>query len=894
MVEIRPDRRTLIETAINQARAGAPRLLCINGASGMGKTTHLRAAIDAAVGFRVLEASCDEVAYRPAYGLFERLGVPPPVTDRGTPQEPAVAAQSLRRVIEAEADGPPLIIAVDDAQWADSESLEALRLVLERAAGDRLLVMVANRAVPGREHTPWPQHNLDPEAVTVLTLDGIGLVEAGEVIRGAVGWNRCPDDLVERLWLHTDRNPMHLASLVRQYSADELIQRTALPAPQDVARDLSVRLAAMDIEAARLLRAVAVTGAMWIDRLEAVAVAQIDDPSAAFAFLNDAGLLVVRSDAPLADVRIVHALVRAAVYQSTPAAERRAMHERASHVALSTMHRLEHAVAAASRRDEPLALRLEEAALAAHLEPDYRREAQLWQWASQLSASVAGRERRWLESQLATVLARDTRAVRAHLQEFAGVGDEARREVLMAWLLVVEHRIADARRTLESLSSDALGKADYVVRRRWRVLTAWTMLASGYPAESIQALLDQLPVVTELDPAERPFYVRAAGEIARGRMDAEHWRRDLNTVPIDARATPMEETDNLSWRGAVYALSGQASEARRDLSEVASRIRGGRVDTLNGVPHALHSFSLWLDGEFDRALIEQQAATELSPGALHPLVQAMLPLIPTVRGDFTRADALLDESRAVLVDLPWHVPVSVLVVATVARLHAGDDDAARAACLPRLRAHFGGELTAPNYGSGALWQLHLALARIWAGELDAVEGHLKAIETDLVAPAWSSWCRPWLSGLRSERAGRFRDAHRLLKESIAAFTGDLPLYRGHVQADLARVSALAGDSECAARSSEEATRIYSGLGATAYLNRLPVAATVDPLATLSDREREVAALLLSGFSYAQIAQELYVTRSTVAFHLSRIYAKAGVESRHQFTQQVRLARSGGR
>jgi len=60
-----------------------------------------------------------------------------------------------------------------------------------------------------------------------------------------------------------------------------------------------------------------------------------------------------------------------------------------------------------------------------------------------------------------------------------------------------------------------------------------------------------------------------------------------------------------------------------------------------------------------------------------------------------------------------------------------------------------------------------------------------------------------------------------------------------------------------------------------------------PLAPLSEREREVVALLLEGLSYAQIAKEPYVTRSTVAFHLSNTYAKTGTTSRHELVQLVR-------
>ncbi|HMR50240.1 MAG TPA: LuxR C-terminal-related transcriptional regulator [Arachnia sp.] len=906
MVDIRPVRRELIDSAVADARAGRPRLLRIEGASGMGKTTHLRTALDAARGFRIIESDCDERPYRKAYGLLERLGVPRTVTERGDPHAPAVAAQSLRRVIDTD-DDRPLAIAVDDAQWADHESLEAIRLVLERAVSDRLLVIVASRPLPVGEPAPLLGHGAASMTGSLLTLDGIDRHEAGELVRAVMHGAVCPDDLLERLWQHTDRNPMHLASLVTQYGLDRLAALTDLPAPREVAQDLNARLAAMDADAARLLRATAVAGSSWVDRFDAAAIAQVDDPSSALALLHDSGLIVTRSAEPLADIRVAHALVRAAVYQSTPPAERRAMHRRASQVVLPAMQRLEHAVAASERRDEALSNQLEDAALAAHQQADHRRESQLWQWASQLTASLAERERRWLESQLATVLARDTRAARARLEEVGDVGDVARRDVLMAWLLVVENRIANARHTLEAMTPDTLDQADPEVLTRWRTLMAWTMLASGYPTEPIRVLLDELPGVADLDRALRPFYRRAAGEIALRSMDADHWRQDLTAIPADARTTPMDDTDKLAWRGAVYAVSGFVAEARRDLSETVSRIRSGRVDGANGVPHALHGLALWLDGEFERTCIELQAATALSPATLHPLVQAVLPLIPAVRGDLARADALLGETEAVLVDLPWKVPVSVHVLARIARLHAGQDAAARAACLPRLRARFGADVASPDHPGQPLGQLHLGLAHIWAGDLDNVEAHLAAIETDLIVPAWSRWCRPWLSGLRSERAGRLDEARRFLDAAVAAFTSELPLYRGHVHADLARVSALTGDQDAAARSTDRARQLYAGLGATVYLaeSRDPrlrnpglrdvaPASGDDPLGSLSDREREVAALLLSGFSYAQIAEELYVTRSTVAFHLGRIYAKTGVESRHQFIRQVRMAQPAAR
>lgn len=891
MLLIRPARRTLIEAAISDVRAGRPRLLRIEGASGMGKTTHLRAVLDAARGFRTLEAACDEASYRPAYGVLEKLGVPRTITDKGVPHSPAVAAQSLRRLIDQKSTDGPLVLAIDDAQWADCESLDALRLVLERIAGDRLLVVVAHR--PFQDPSSWQRYCDGPGAATVLALEGIDRDEATEIVQHTAPDAGFSGDLIDRLWRHTDRNPLYLASLVQQYTAEDLAESSDLPAPREVARDLNDRLASMDADAGRLLRAIAVVGSSWVDRLDAAAIAGIEDPSSAFALLDDSGLLVARTAVPLADVRIVHALVRAAVYQSTPHAERRGMHAHAATLLVSPMQRLEHAVAAADQRDDRLAARLEQAAAVAHESSDYHREAQLWRWASQLSASVAERERRWLESQLATVLARDTPSVRARLAEIGWAEDVPRRTVVQAWLLIAENRIAEARRALEALRPEAVAGAEPLVRTRLLVLKAWTMLTSGYATPRIQAVLAQVGEQADLDPAVRPLYLRTAGQLAARGFDFDHLQKDFDAVPTEASTTPMRETDRLAWRGAVYALCGFAWEARRDLSEVVSRVRGGHTDAASGVNHALYGFALWLDGEVERAGIELQAAADLASDRLHPLVQAVFPLVPTVRGDFERADALLGESEAVLRDLPWHEAVSVLIQAQIVRLHAGDDEPARRTYLAQLRARFGPDVTSAGNAVGAIWHLHIALARVWAGELDEVEDHLVGIETDMIVPAWSVWCRPWLSGLRSERAGDLDAARVLLADAVAALNPELPLYRGHVHTDFARVSARLGFADAAARSADEARSLYSRLGAAPYLTasdarREAPAPQADPLHPLSDREREVAALLLSGFSYAQIAEELYVTRSTVAFHLGNIYAKTAVQSRHQF---IRLARS---
>jgi DNA-binding CsgD family transcriptional regulator len=166
-------------------------------------------------------------------------------------------------------------------------------------------------------------------------------------------------------------------------------------------------------------------------------------------------------------------------------------------------------------------------------------------------------------------------------------------------------------------------------------------------------------------------------------------------------------------------------------------------------------------------------------------------------------------------------------------------------------------------------------------------------QVDLLAP-WAGAASSWFRGLVCEARGDGAGALTHLSAAVAADL-DLPLYRAHLLADHARLAHLLSrpNADSSLRQAEE---IYDRLGALPYLQRVrairsaPVDGPVPTLAggvSLTEREQDVLTLLVTGMSYAQISRELFITQSTVGYHLGNVYGKASVSSRHELTDLAR-------
>jgi DNA-binding CsgD family transcriptional regulator len=851
--------------------------------------------------FNVLEADGQESAYHESFDLLRQLGVRGDRSPGGTFGDPLVATQRLRDLVDTLSPAGPVLILVDDLQWADHESVESLYWLVHRAQGDRMLVVLGSRPESPGSAGAWRRLMRQAARGPVLSLTGLSFAQATATVL-AVDPSAGPD-AVRRLWEHCARSPFHLDSLLRQYGFAELAAMRSLPAPSELAARTKTKLSGYALDVVALVHASAVLGYSWQALPRLAALGQVDDPAGAREALVEAGLLVARMPEMTSPLRTSHALARAAIYQSIPYARRRQLHLRAAEQAGTVMESLEHRVAAADHYDDALAAELGQAAQTAHAAGDFRQAGQMFRWASELSSDAAVRNRRWLDAVIDMILARDVAWVRQQLAAVQSAPDLARRAVIRGLMFGVEKRWLDAWATYTSVSAVVLDQADSVTRYRLLVLTAWSMICAGLDLEELAQLLTLAANELTPDRALIGNVIFARGMLGLRRSDAAALDETFDSIPARSSDTPLQLTYKLAWRGSVHAFWGNAAASEADLAEVTTRIRTGVGDNSDGIYNGLLAFARWQNGSWNLADVEMRIARDHVVGQPHPMLRAIEPVLHAGRGDFGQADKELREAADVLAVMPWREPVHLYVISYVARLHAGADPEAQQMGLQHLRSAFGDSiLTVPGF-TGALWIIHLAIAAIWAGDLDRARELTRQGERQPHPPRWMEWAPHWVRGLAAETTGAIEQARLHLDAAVAGLTDDLPLYRAHVLADHARVATLQHDDTAARRSLDAAGQLYRVLGAVPYLARLNETADpprsgslveVDALSALTDRERDVATLLVSGLTYAQIARDLYVTRATVGFHTGRIYAKTGVTSRAELIDLLRSGTPGRR
>ena len=194
-----------IAEVITRVEAGQPWLVAIEGDSGMGKTALARRLLAEAPGLRVLQARADQAEADLDFGIVDQLLQ----SGRGSLSGGWAGQRDLivRRGRAAAGGGGraagrgPVAIVVDDLQWADRRSVEALTFMLRRLSVDPVLAVLIYRGPGDRLGEAAQRMLLSVENRLFVPLGGLHLEEVAS-LAAALGTG-LDEEAVQRLYQGT-------------------------------------------------------------------------------------------------------------------------------------------------------------------------------------------------------------------------------------------------------------------------------------------------------------------------------------------------------------------------------------------------------------------------------------------------------------------------------------------------------------------------------------------------------------------------------------------------------------------------------------------------------------------------------------------------------------------
>lgn len=336
---------------VASAQAGHGRLALIDGPAGIGKTTLLDAACATAsdAGLDVVIARASELTQDVPYGIVRQLfrsrdalrgmaAHAAPVFDDAATGKPASADRSaavlhgLYWLAVGAAERRPLLIAVDDAHWADAPSLGFLHYLALRLDDLPIAVAIACREEIDRDLL---RRLAVAPVADILRPRPLSRRATAELVRSRLGAEGDPE-FCDACHAAAGGIPFLLGELLSALAAHgvaptgDRASRIAGLAPRAVSRQVLVRMAALEPAATRLARAIAVLGP-GAELRRAAALARLDEPSAARAADALAAAGILRPGRP---PEFLHPILRDVVYGELERGERAAAHADAARLLL--------------------------------------------------------------------------------------------------------------------------------------------------------------------------------------------------------------------------------------------------------------------------------------------------------------------------------------------------------------------------------------------------------------------------------------------------------------------------------------------------------------------------------------------------------------------------------
>jgi DNA-binding CsgD family transcriptional regulator len=892
-----------VTEVLARVAAGQPWLVAIEGDPGVGKTALARRCLAQAPGLTVLAARADQAEADLDFGLVDQLlraagdAFPAvlPIGGTGRPASSfAVGARLLEVVGDRQARGP-VAIMVDDLQWADRRSVEAVTFMLRRLSVDPVVAVVIYRGPSGglgeaaqrllgsvENRLRLPLGGLAPDEVAALA----AALEAGPL----------GDDAVQRLCRGTGGHPLYLRTVLSEGSGFDPGAPGRLSLPRSLAAAIGDQLRVLPAETRAIVEMLSVLN-LRMALAQLGQAAEVDSPSAAMEPAVASGLVDWWPDEPTCPVEIHHLLVRDAVYAGITAARRRVLHARAA-ATVSESAAWAHRVAALDRPDEGLAGELERLAGEEAAGGQLVLAATYLQWASDISPARADRERRLLTAALHLPLADQARGL--DLRPAVEAADPSLlRTGVLGTMALAAGQLAEAEQRFGEALAQARTEADsqpLAALIADRLAGTYTILGQGDKAATVGRWALGTGCLDAATASQTRAMVAIGVSQAAGPRAALAELGYLDADP--ARAGP-GDVDGLTLRGVFRFLAGDLGQAVADLTASFTMVRKGAILTLGLRSFCYLALAQYLAGAWDDALLT--AEQWLSAAAIHPrryelpMLHLAAGCVPAGRGQAEEAGrhARLAEQAAASLDYGQERIYASMARALVCQ--AAGDYLGMADALGPWRDEQALDRRSHMYA--ALWRPLLAEGLIGSGQAEQAGAVLGQLRTDSGQVSYVRPALAWLDGWLAEQRGAPEEALRIYQRGEDAASAHSPVHAARLQLAHGRLLRRMGQRRPAVERLRRASDLYRALRAAPFIARaeaelaachLPAdpAQKHQPVLSLTSRETEVAHLVGKGLSNPEIAAELFISRKAVEYHLGNIYAKCGLHGRQQLRRLV--------
>ncbi len=894
--------RAVLERLLGTARDGHGAVLVVYGDPGVGKTALLEYAVEAGQDFRVVRTSGAEGEMELDYAALQQLcspileyieRLPDPQRDAlgvafglsaGHAPSPYLVGLAVLGLLSEAAGQQPLLCLVDDAQWLDGASARALAFVARRLLAERVALAFATRDV-GSGWVRFPQLRVEP----------LGRRDARALLESVLA-ARLDESVLERIVAETGGNPLALLELPRGLTPGQLAGGfglpAALPLSTGIERSFTRRLARLPRDTRRLLLLAAAEPVGDLALLWRAAQ-QLGVPETAAQAVEAEGLLTL-------DGAVVfrHPLVRSAVYGAAEPNERREAHRAladATDPQLDPDRRVWHRAQAASVPDEELAGELERSAARAQARGGLAAAAAFLEGAVTLTREPSRRARRALAA--------------AQTKFQAGALDDA-----LGLLAVAE---AGALSDLERARVALLRAQTAFVAKRGSnapplLLEAARRLATLDPTLARETYLDALSAamfagrlagpggsaleVAQAASAAPPPRAPRGSDLLLDALATLFSETYESAVPILRRAQAAFSTDESAieqlrwlWLATIASVQLWDDTGWETLSERHVRL-ARRTGALSDLPLALTQrvYMHLLAGELTAAasLVDEiEAATDAIGGTLAPYGKVGL---AALRGREVEAVDLIGRTRTEVTRRGEGIGVSVVDWAEavlyngLARYKDARSAALRVVDLPDLNP--------------SMWAMpELIEATVRAGTPELAADTLRRL-VDMTRVSGTDWAL----GLAARSEALLVEDQRAEELYVYAIAR---LGRTRIRADVARAHLLYGEWLRRERRRLDARRqlrtaydLFSDFGMEAFAERARVELeatgeharrrTVDTLDQLTPQEAQISRLVAQGNTNREIAAQLFISPSTVEYHLRKVFRKLGVKSRTQLANRL--------